>query len=117
MKFLQKAKKPVAVMFLSCALLQFSAQNAVAIGAYHNTRQETNSAIMQDELAVGAMAIAAGVGIIAAAMKATYDVGVMVGHLAHDLFGAQQEELAFATYEKQQYAADDFSQFDNSSVN
>lgn len=107
-------KRPLAVGLLSLSLFQFSAQNAVAIGSYRNAPTLSNSANREMEAAVGWAAIAAGVavvGAVVATVEAAYNIGTIVGHAAHDMFGKNQE-LA-ANFERASYVADDFSQFDH----
>ncbi|AHJ98126.1 hypothetical protein [Hymenobacter swuensis] len=118
MKKVRNMKRPFAVAILSLTLFQFSAQSAVAVGTYSNARTYVSANEQQMQAAIGWAAIAAGVAVVGAAVGAVvgaYEVGTIVGHAAHDLFGSQAE-ISY-DFERANYTASDFSEFDNTAVN
>lgn len=117
MKRLRIMKRPVAVALLSLSLFQFSARSAVAVGSYHNAPAVPASASHNMESALGWAAIGAGVAVVGAAVGAVvgaYEIGTIVGRAAYDVFGRNSVELS-ASFERNSYVANDFSEFDHPS--
>ncbi|MFD2784404.1 hypothetical protein [Hymenobacter rubripertinctus] len=118
MKKVRNMKRPLAAAVLSLTLLQFSAQSAVAVGTYTKASTHTTSQLQMAPV-FGWAAIGAGVAVVGAAVGAVvgaYEVGTIVGHAAYDMFGAQSTVLSY-DYERTNYLATDFSQFDNMALN
>ena len=118
MRKVRNMKRPIAAAVLSLTLLQFSAQSAVAVGTYKKASIQANASEQQMQALVGWAAIAAGVavvGAVAGAVKGAYDVGTIVGHAAYDMFGS--ETTISYDFERVNYMATDFSEFDNMAVN
>lgn len=118
MRKIRNIKRPIAAAVLSLTLLQFSAQSAVAVGTYNKVPVRANTNEQHMEALIGWAAIAAGVavvGAVAGAVKGAYDVGTIVGHAAYGMFG---REVAISyNFERANYMATDFSEFDNTAVN
>lgn len=111
MKTLNQFKRPVALLMLCLLLSLVSFQNSIAFGAVSETSTLQNN---QEDLQAAAVpaAIAAGVVLVAGAVKASYDAGYVAGRAAYQLFGDSELQSTFA-YANLEYSPTDFSSFDN----